>query len=97
MSELWIAPCPESDTGFLLGWPAPARTYLVSFCTQAARDSWWRDLQQALAAQLRLEPPVTNIKVIFRDPLSGTECVSYLIFSLKTEQFENFKQNEKLY
>ncbi|XP_065159022.1 rho GTPase-activating protein 20-like isoform X2 [Atheta coriaria] len=74
VSELWLAACPESETGFLIGWPNPARTLLVSFCTQAARDSWWRELQQALQAQLRLEPPVTNIKVIFRDPLSGTEC-----------------------
>jgi hypothetical protein len=74
VSELWIAPCPESETGFLLGWPSPARTYLVTFCTQAARDSWWRELQQALEAQLRLEPPTTNIKVVYRDPLSGTEC-----------------------
>lgn len=74
VSELWLAPCPESDTGFLIGWPSPARTYLVTFCTQAARDSWWRELQQALSAQLRLEPPTTNIKVIYRDPLSGTEC-----------------------
>nr|CAI5837407.1 unnamed protein product [Callosobruchus analis] len=74
VSELWLAPCPESETGFLIGWPSPARTYLVSFCTQAARDSWWRELQQALAAQLRLEPPTTNIKVVYRDPLSGTEC-----------------------
>lgn len=78
MSELWLASCPESETGFLLGWPAPARTYLVTFCTQAARDSWWRELQQALSAQLRLEPPITNIKVVYRDPLSGTECVSIL-------------------
>lgn len=74
-----MAPCPESETGFLLGWPAPARTYLVTFCTQAARDSWWRELQQALAAQLRLEPPTTNIKVVYRDPLSGTECVSIIL------------------
>ncbi|KAJ8973723.1 hypothetical protein NQ317_011761 [Molorchus minor] len=74
VSEVWLAPCPESDTGFLIGWPSPARTYLVTFCTQAARDSWWRELQQALSAQLRLEPPTTNIKVIYRDPLSGTEC-----------------------
>nr|XP_015838515.1 PREDICTED: rho GTPase-activating protein 20 isoform X2 [Tribolium castaneum] len=74
VSELWIAPCPDSETGFLLGWPSPARTYLVTFCTQAARDSWWRELQQALEVQLRLEPPTTNIKVVFRDPLSGTEC-----------------------
>lgn len=74
VSEIWLAACPESDTGFLLGWPNPARTLLVRFCTQAARDSWWRTLQQALAAQLRLEPPVTNIKVVYRDPLTGTEC-----------------------
>lgn len=69
-----MAPCSESDTGFLLGWPSPARTYLVTFCTQAARDSWWKELQQALATQLRLEPPTTNIKVVYRDPLSGVEC-----------------------
>ncbi|XP_019864605.2 rho GTPase-activating protein 20 isoform X2 [Aethina tumida] len=74
VSELWLAPCTESDTGFLLGWPSPARTYLVTFCTQAARDSWWRELKQALQNQLRLEPPTTNIKVVYRDPLSGTEC-----------------------
>ncbi|KRT84402.1 hypothetical protein AMK59_2800, partial [Oryctes borbonicus] len=74
VSELWLAPYADSETGFLLGWPAPARTLLVTFCTQAARDSWWRELQQALAAQLRLEPPTTNIKVVYRDPLSGTEC-----------------------
>lgn len=74
VSELWLAPHPESETGFLIGWPQPTRTYLVSFCTQAARDSWWRELKQALTAQLRLEPPVTNIKVIFRDPHTGTEC-----------------------
>lgn len=74
VSEVWMAPCAESETGFLLGWPSPARTYLVTFCTQAARDSWWRELRQALSAQLRLEPPVTNIKVVYRDPLSGTEC-----------------------
>ncbi|XP_018324430.1 rho GTPase-activating protein 20-like isoform X2 [Agrilus planipennis] len=74
VSELWLAPYPESETGFLLGYPGPARTYIVNFCTQAARDSWWRELQQALAVQLRLEPPTTNIKVIYRDPRSGTEC-----------------------
>lgn len=74
VSELWLSPCPDSETGFFLGWPAPARTYLVTFCTQAARDSWWREIQQALSAQLRLEPPTTNIKVLYRDPLSGTEC-----------------------
>ncbi|KAL3272486.1 hypothetical protein HHI36_013964 [Cryptolaemus montrouzieri] len=74
VSEIWLHRHPESETGFLLGWPSPARTYLVSFCTQAARDSWWRELKQALSTQLRLEPPTTNIKVVFRDPLSGTEC-----------------------
>ncbi|CAH1128914.1 unnamed protein product [Ceutorhynchus assimilis] len=74
VSEMWIARCAESETGFLIGWPSPARTYLVSFCTQAARDSWWKELRRALAAQLRLEPPVTNIKVIYRDQVSGTEC-----------------------
>ncbi|KAF2893103.1 hypothetical protein ILUMI_13059, partial [Ignelater luminosus] len=74
VSELWLAPYSECETGFLVGYPAPARTYIVTFCTQAARDSWWREMQQALAAQLRLEPPTTNIKVIYRDPLSGTEC-----------------------
>ncbi|XP_045476906.1 rho GTPase-activating protein 20-like isoform X3 [Harmonia axyridis] len=74
MSEIWLHRHPESETGFLLGWPSPARTYLVSFCTQAARDTWWRELKQALSTQLRLEPPTTNIKVVFRDPLSGTEC-----------------------
>ncbi|XP_076275214.1 rho GTPase-activating protein 20-like isoform X1 [Rhynchophorus ferrugineus] len=74
VSEIWIAACAESETGFLLGWPSPARTYLVTFCTQAARDSWWRELRQALTAQLRLEPPTTNIKVVYKDPLSGTEC-----------------------
>lgn len=58
----------------MIGWPSPARTYLVTFCTQAARDSWWCELQQALSAQLKLEPPNTNIKVVYRDPLSGTEC-----------------------
>ncbi|KAJ8922983.1 hypothetical protein NQ315_001531 [Exocentrus adspersus] len=74
VSELWLAPCVDSDTGFLVGWPSPARTFLVTFCTQAARDSWWCELQQALAAQLKLEPPKTNIKVVYRDPLTGTEC-----------------------
>lgn len=90
MSELWLAPCPESETGFLIGWPNPARTVLVTFCTQAARDSWWRELQQALATQLRLEPPTTNIKVIYRDPLSGTECVSV---ALKIIEFYKKKFN----
>lgn len=71
---MWMARCAESETGFLLGWPSPARTYLVTFCTQAARESWWRELRQALSAQLRVEPPITNIKVVYRDPLSGTEC-----------------------
>lgn len=79
VSELWLAPYSDSETGFLLGWPAPARTFLVTFCTQAARNSWWRELQQALATQLRLEPPTTNIKVVYRDPLTGTECVSFLL------------------
>lgn len=74
VSEIWLHRHPESETGFLVGWPSPARTYLVSFCTQAARDSWWRELKQALSAQLRLEPPTTNIKVVFKDPQSGTEC-----------------------
>ncbi|ENN71130.1 hypothetical protein D910_03489 [Dendroctonus ponderosae] len=74
VSEMWIARCEESETGFLLGWPSPARTYLVTFCTQAARDSWWRELRKALSAQLRLEPPITNIKVVYRDPASGAEC-----------------------
>ncbi|XP_060523155.1 rho GTPase-activating protein 20-like [Cylas formicarius] len=74
VSELWVAPYSDSETGFLLGWPSPARTYLVSFSTQAARDSWWRELNQALATQLRFEPPTTNIKVVYRDPLSGTDC-----------------------
>ncbi|XP_066250082.1 rho GTPase-activating protein 20-like isoform X2 [Euwallacea similis] len=74
VSEMWMARCAESETGFLLGWPSPARTYLVTFCTQAARDSWWREVTQALSAQLRVEPPITNIKVIYRDPVSGTEC-----------------------
>lgn len=76
MSEIWVAPIAESETGFLLGWPSPARTVLVTFSTQAARDCWWRELNGALEAQLRLEPPITNIKVVYRDPLSGTECVS---------------------
>ncbi|KAL1497909.1 hypothetical protein ABEB36_008791 [Hypothenemus hampei] len=74
VSEMWMTRCPDSETGFLLGWPSPARTYLVTFCTQAARDSWWRELRQALSAQLRLEPPITNIKVVYRDPVSGAEC-----------------------
>lgn len=74
VSELWLASCPDSETGFLLGWPAPARTLRATFCTQAARDSWWRELQNALSTQLRNEPPTTNIKVVYRDPLSGTEC-----------------------
>ncbi|KAF5296478.1 hypothetical protein FQR65_LT01467 [Abscondita terminalis] len=74
VSELWLAPYSECETGFLLGYPAPARTYIITFCTQAARDSWWRELKQTLSSQLRLEPPTTNIKVIYRDPLSGTEC-----------------------
>lgn len=76
VSEVWLSSCPESETGFLLGWPAPAKTVLVTFCTQAARDCWWRELQNALESQLRFEPPTTNIKVVYRDPLSGTECVS---------------------
>lgn len=60
---MWIARCSESETGFLLGWPSPARTYLVTFCTQAARESWWREVRQSLFTQLRLEPSDTNIKV----------------------------------
>lgn len=95
VSELWLAACPESETGFLIGWPNPARTLLVSFCTQAARDSWWRELQQALQAQLRLEPPVTNIKVIFRDPLSGTECVSCNAFLFFPDTYQcDFSQKQ---
>ncbi|CAG9817912.1 unnamed protein product [Phaedon cochleariae] len=74
VSELWLAPCPDSETGFLIGWPSPAKTFLVTFCTQAARDTWWLEIQRVLSAQLQLEPPTTNIRVVYRDPLSGTEC-----------------------
>nr|XP_022916442.1 rho GTPase-activating protein 20-like [Onthophagus taurus] len=88
VSELWLAPYQESETGFLLGWPTPARTFLITFCTQAARDSWWRQLQQSLSAQLRLEPQMTNIKVVYRDPLSGTECSKTLGIGPETNSNE---------
>lgn len=57
-------------------------------------------MQQALAAQLRLEPPTTNIKVIYRDPLSGTECVSSIeeVFCMYIKiNFENVSYSQKLW
>ncbi|XP_050297603.1 rho GTPase-activating protein 20-like isoform X2 [Anthonomus grandis grandis] len=73
VSELWMEDYRESETGFYLGWPSPARTFLVTFFTQAAKESWWRELSQVLATQLSLEHQKTNIKVVYRDPLSSTE------------------------
>lgn len=74
ISEIWISP-GGGDTGFLLGWPSSTslHNHLVVYPTQAARDTWFRKLQNVLNTQLSLEPKSTNIQILYKDPTCSVE------------------------
>ncbi|KAG7312253.1 hypothetical protein JYU34_001725 [Plutella xylostella] len=75
LAEIWISIPDGDDTGFLLGWPTVTgvTNYLATYPTQAARDSWYRKIQNALNAQIATEPKSTNIQIFYKDMASSIE------------------------
>ncbi|KAJ8715052.1 hypothetical protein PYW08_005033 [Mythimna loreyi] len=75
LAEVWIAMTDGDDTGFMLGWPTVTgvANYLAVYPTQAARDTWYRKIQNALTAQLATEPKSTNIQIFYKDATSSIE------------------------
>nr|XP_034834836.1 uncharacterized protein LOC117991367 isoform X1 [Maniola hyperantus] len=75
LAELWISLPEGDDTGFLIGWPAVTGVlnYLATYPTQAARDTWYRKIQNALTVQLATEPKSTNIQIFYKDLASSIE------------------------
>ncbi|XP_049875782.1 uncharacterized protein LOC126373625 isoform X2 [Pectinophora gossypiella] len=75
LAELWTSLPDADDTGFLIGWPTftGVANYLATYPTQAARDTWYRKIQNALTAQLATEPKSTNIQIFYKDLTSSIE------------------------
>lgn len=75
LAEVWISLSDGDDTGFLIGWPIITGivNYLAIYPTQAARDTWYRKIQNALNTQLATEPKSTNIQVFYKDITSSIE------------------------
>ncbi|XP_038222782.1 uncharacterized protein LOC119840302 [Zerene cesonia] len=75
LTELWLSLPDNDDTGFLIGWPALSGVinYLATYPTQAARDTWYRKIQNALNTQLTNEPKSTNIQIFYKDLASSIE------------------------
>ncbi|XP_047521636.1 uncharacterized protein LOC125060685 [Pieris napi] len=75
LAELWISLPESDDTGFLIGWPTLSGVinYLATYPTQAARDTWYRKIQNALNAKLTNEPKSTNIQIFYKDVTSSIE------------------------
>lgn len=69
LAEVWLSLPEGDDTGFLIGWPTVTGVvnYLATYPTQAARDIWFRKLQNALNSQLATEPKSTNIQIMYKD------------------------------
>lgn len=75
LAEVWISLSDGDDTGFMVGWPTitGVANYLAIYPTQAARDTWYRKIQNALTAQLSTEPKSTNIQIFYKDATSSIE------------------------
>ncbi|XP_028162785.1 uncharacterized protein LOC114354559 isoform X1 [Ostrinia furnacalis] len=75
LAEVWLSLPDGDDTGFLIGWPTTTgvANYLATYPTQAARDTWYRKIQNALNAQLATEPKSTNIQIFYKDLTSSIE------------------------
>ncbi|KAI5642161.1 rhoGAP domain-containing protein [Phthorimaea operculella] len=75
LAEIWLSLPDGDDTGFLIGWPTftGVANYLATYPTQAARDTWYRKIQNALTAQLATEPKSTNIQIFYKDLQSSIE------------------------
>ncbi|XP_013179694.1 PREDICTED: uncharacterized protein LOC106126528 [Papilio xuthus] len=75
LAEVWLSLPDSDDTGFLLGWPTSTgvANYLATYPTQAARDTWYRKVQNALNTQLNTEPKSTNIQIFYKDLASSIE------------------------
>ncbi|OWR50001.1 putative Rho GTPase regulating protein [Danaus plexippus plexippus] len=75
LAELWLSLPESDDTGFLIGWPTVSgvTNYLATYPTQAARDTWYRKIQNALTVQLASEPKSTNIQIFYKDVTSSIE------------------------
>ncbi|XP_059052739.1 uncharacterized protein LOC131847241 [Achroia grisella] len=75
LAELWLSLPDGDDTGFRIGWPTVTgvANYLATYPTQAARDTWYRKIQNALNAQLTTEPKSTNIQIFYKDVTSSIE------------------------
>ncbi|XP_041982120.1 uncharacterized protein LOC121735376 isoform X2 [Aricia agestis] len=75
LAELWLSTRDGEDTGFLIGWPTftGVANYLATYPTQAARDTWYRKIQNSLNAQLASEPKSTNIQIFYKDVASSIE------------------------
>ncbi|CAH0755778.1 unnamed protein product [Diatraea saccharalis] len=75
LAEVWLSLPDSDDTGFLIGWPTTigVANYLATYPTQAARDTWYRKIQNALNTLLATEPKSTNIQIFFKDLTSSIE------------------------
>ncbi|KAL4708979.1 hypothetical protein ACJJTC_005840 [Scirpophaga incertulas] len=75
LAEVWLSVADGDDTGFLIGWPTVTgvANYLATYPTQAARDTWYRKIQNALNAQLTTEPKSTNIQIFYKDLTNSIE------------------------
>lgn len=75
LAEIWLSLPDGDDTGFLIGWPTVTgvANYLATYPTQAARDTWYRKIQNALNTQLSTEPKSTNIQIFYKDVTSSIE------------------------
>ncbi|XP_030040497.2 uncharacterized protein LOC115455874 isoform X2 [Manduca sexta] len=75
LTEVWLSLPDGDDTGFLIGWPTVTGVvnYLATYPTQAARDTWYRKIQNALNAQLATEPKSTNIQIFYKDMMTSIE------------------------
>ncbi|XP_068618135.1 uncharacterized protein [Battus philenor] len=75
LAEIWLSLPDGDDTGFLIGWPTAAgvANYLATYPTQAARDTWYRKIQNALNSQLTAEPKSTNIQIFYKDLTNSIE------------------------
>ncbi|CAH2043613.1 unnamed protein product, partial [Iphiclides podalirius] len=75
LAEVWLSLPDGDDTGFLIGWPTTTgvANYLATYPTQAARDTWYRKIQNALNSQLATEPKTTNIQIFYKDLATSIE------------------------
>ncbi|XP_072944696.1 uncharacterized protein [Epargyreus clarus] len=75
LAEVWLSMPEGEDTGFFVGWPTltGVANYLATYPTQAARDTWYRKIQNALGTQLGTEPKSTNIQIFYKDLASSIE------------------------